>query len=267
MAKLHLSKAWDETRAALARDGKLYGAIALALLALPATIFGTMAPEILLGGTPANQNLQLVFLFVLLLNAIGRIAISGLALRAASVGEAISHGLKRLMPVVGAFLLYVVPIALVLVPFLPRVMAAPESPPPDALLASTLILAVAFVVGVRLVLLLVPVAAAEAAGPIGLLKRSWQLTRGNWWRLTAFLTAFFLASILASRALGYAVGGVLLVAAGPIKAMSLSSLILAAVLALAGAAFTTVFSIMLARIYAQLAGPAHADVSVPSSGT
>ena len=46
-----------------------------------------------------------------------------------------------------------------------------------------------------------------------------------------------------------------------------SALILASVLALVGAAFTTVFSIMLARIYLQLAGPDHAGVSVPSSGT
>jgi hypothetical protein len=263
--KLSLSRAWDETRAATAGDGKLYAAIALALLALPATIFGTMAPEILLGGTPKNQNIQLVFLLVLLLNAVGRIAIGRLALRPASVGEAISHGFKRLLPVAGAFLLYLLPVVLLLVPFLPKVMAAPQNPPPDALLASTLILIAAFVIGVRLVLMLVPVAAAEPAGPIALLKRSWQLTQGNWWRLTAFLAAFFIASILASRAIGYALGGVLLLASGPIEPMSLSGLILAAVLALVGGALTTLFSIMLARIYVQLSG--RASASVPSSGT
>ena len=265
MAKLSLSKAWDETRAASATDGKLYVAIALALLALPATIFGTLAPEVLLGGTPENERLQLVFCVLLLLSAIGRIAISRLALRHGTVGEAINHGIRRLLPVAGAFLLYIVPFVLLLAPFLPKVMASPQSPPPDALLASTVILLAAFIVGVRLVLVLVPVAAAEDGGPIALLKRSWQLTRGNWWRLTAFLAVFFIASILASRALGYVLGGVLLLVSGPIKAMTLSSLILSAPLALVGAAFTTLFSVMLARIYVQLSGRGLA--SVPSSGT
>lgn len=265
MAKLSLSKAWDETRAAAAGDGKLYFAIALALLALPATVFGTMAPEMLLGGTPGNQSVQLLFLLVLVLNAIGRIAITRLALRPESVGEAIIHGLKRLLPVAGAFIIFILPVVLLLVPFLPRVMAAPQNPPPDALLIATIILIAAFVIGVRLVLLLIPVAAAEPAGPIALLKRSWQLTRGNWWRLTAFLIAFFAANILASRAIGYALGGVLLLVSGPIKPMTVSGLILAAVVALVGAAFTAMFSIMLARIYVQLSG--RASASVPSSGT
>lgn len=265
MAKLSLSKAWDETRAATASDGKLYAAIVLALLVLPATIFGTMAPEMLLGGTPENQSIQLLFFAVMLLNALGRLSISRLALRPASVGEAISHGLKRLLPVAGAFLVFILPFVLLLTPFLPRVMASPQNPPPDALLISTLVLIAAFVIGVRLVLLLVPVAAAEPGGAIALLKRSWQLTKGVWWRLTAFLAVFFIASILASRAIGYALGGVLLLVAGPIKPMALSALILAAALALVGAAFTALFSIMLARIYVQLSG--HASASVPSSGT
>ena len=265
MAKLSLSKAWDETRAASASDGKLYVAIALALIALPATIFGTIAPEMLLGGTPENSNVQLIFCVVLVLNAIGRIAITRLALRPGTVGEAINHGLRRFLPVAGAFLLFIVPFVVLLAPFLPKVMAAPQNPPPDALLASFFILLAAFILGVRLVLMLVPAAAAEDGGPIALLKRSWKLTTGNWWRLTAFLAVFFFASILASRALGYALGGALLLASGPIKAMSLSSLLLSAPLALLGAAFTTLFSVMLARIYVQLSG--RASASVPSSGT
>jgi hypothetical protein len=62
-------------------------------------------------------------------------------------------------------------------------------------------------------------------------------------------------------------GGTLILLSGPLEPMSITALILAAVLALVGAAFTTVFSIMLARIYVQLSGPDHAGVSVPSSGT
>ncbi len=267
MAKLSLSKAWDETRASLGGGGKLYVAIALALIALPATIFGTAVPSALLGGAPQDSTFQLLFLLVLLLNAVGRLAISRLALRPATVGESIRHAVGRILPLIAAFLIFVVPVALMLTPFLPQVMAAPENPPPGALLASFAIVLAAFIVGVRLALLLVPIAAAEAIGPIALLKRAWQLTSGNWWRLAAFLIIFFAANILAARAVGYVLGGILILLVGPLEAMTVSALILSAILALVAAAFTTVFSIMLARFYAQLAGPAHDSVTVPSSGT
>lgn len=169
--------------------------------------------------------------------------------------------------VVGAFLIFLLPVIAALTPFLPQVLSNPQNPPPGPLLIATAIIIVAFVFGVRLVLPLVPVGAAEGGGPLTLLKRSWRITSGNWWRLAAFLFAFFVASVLTARAIGFVVGGALMLTAGPLEPMALSSLVLAATLALVGAAFTCLFSIMLARIYAQLAGPAHDDVSVPSSGT
>lgn len=264
MAKLSLSKAWDETRAALGADGKLYVAIALALIALPATIYGTMEPAALLGGAPQGGSPQIVFLVVMLINLLGRLALSRLALRPASVGEAIGASARRLPAVVGAFLIFLVPFIAGLTPFLPQVMANPQSPPPGPLLISTFIIILAFILGVRLALPLVPLAAAEAGGPLTLLKRGWRITSGNWWRLAVFLFAFFIASVLTVRAIGYVIGGAVILAAGRLEPMALSSLILAAVLALVGAAFTTVFSVMLARIYVQLAAPA---AGVPSSGT
>lgn len=267
MARLSLSKAWDETRAHLAADGKLYIAIALALFVLPATVFGTLEPSALMGGTPQNSTVQLLFLLVLLLNGAGRLAISRLALRHATVGEAIGHAMRRIMPLAAAFLIFLIPVVLLLTPFLPAVMASPDNPPPGPLLASLAITLAAFILGVRLALPLVPIAAAEPIGPVALLKRAWQLTAGNWWRLAGFMIVFFAASLLAARAVGYVLGGVLILVSGPLEPMGVSALVLAAVLALVGAAFTAVFSVMLARIYVQLAGPGHADVSVPSSGT
>ena len=267
MAKLSLSRAWDETRASLAGDGKLYVALALALIALPATIYGTLAPSALLGGAPQEMSMQLLFLLILAVNALGRLAISRLALRHATVGESIGHALQRILPLAAAFILFMLPVVLLLTPFLPAVMAAPENPPPGALLASSAIIIAAFIFGVRLALPLVPIAAAEQIGPIALLKRAWRITSGNWWRLAAFLIIFFTASLLAARAVGYVLGGTLILLSGPLEPMAITALILAAVLAVVGAAFTTVFSIMLARIYVQLSGPDHAGVSVPSSGT
>ena len=50
-------------------------------------------------------------------------------------------------------------------------------------------------------------------------------------------------------------------------ALGLSALIVALFTAVAQAAFTVLASVMLARIYVQLAGRGDTEVSVPSSGT
>ena len=40
-----------------------------------------------------------------------------------------------------------------------------------------------------------PVASAEDVGPVAILKRSWQLSSGSWWRLLAFLLLFGIGAI------------------------------------------------------------------------
>lgn len=267
MTRISLSKAWDETRSALARDARLYAAVALALLVLPMTILGTFAPETVLGGTPPGGAVSLFLLLVILLGLVARLAMATLAMRSIAVRDSIRHALRRTPAAVGAFLLFALPVVLLLVPFLQPVLASPQNPPPGPMLAVTAVMILTFVLGVRLVLLLVPAAAAEAGGPVALLKRSWALSRGNWWRLAAFLLIFFIGSYAAARALGFVVGSGLILLTGPVEPQSVSALLLAAVLAIVGAVFATIFSVMLARIYVQAVSPAHADVSAPSSGT
>src|SRR5256885_16412079 len=45
MRALSLSEAWDETKAIITRDGRLFGSVALALVALPAVLQGIVAPR------------------------------------------------------------------------------------------------------------------------------------------------------------------------------------------------------------------------------
>jgi hypothetical protein len=98
-----------------------------------------------------------------------------------------------------------------------------------------------------------------------LVKDSWKQTEGHWWKLIGFVLLFFVAAIVATRAVQWVLGGAVLVALGPIKVMSLSALVLAVVLTLVGSLFTTIFMVMLVRIYLQLSGKAPV-ASVPSSG-
>jgi len=252
MPKLSLSKAWDESRIFLPRDAKLYASIALAFIVLPSTIFGTIAPAALAGNTEPTATTGVMVLIVSIIGLVGRIAIANLALKPAAVSEAIRTAAKSTPAAVLAFCIFFLPIVLLLSPFVPAVMASPENPPSGPLLASTAIAIAAFIIGVRLALLIIPIAAAERQGPLAMLKSSWQLSSGNWWRLTIFLLVFSIASYIAARAVGFAIGGALILLVGPLAPYSLSALIFALILSLVGAAFTSLFSVMLARIYVQL---------------
>ena len=46
MASLSISKAWDESKAILAHDGRLIASVALALVALPTAITGLIDPKV-----------------------------------------------------------------------------------------------------------------------------------------------------------------------------------------------------------------------------
>ena len=112
-----------------------------------------------------------------------------------------------------------------------------------------------------------PVASAEPVGPVALIKRSWQLTAGHFWRLFGFLVLFFVAGMIVIFAIEAVVGIVSRLMTGPtVEPMSVSALIVALVRAVLNAALITVLAVMLARIYFQLAGRTGAEASVPSTG-
>jgi membrane-anchored glycerophosphoryl diester phosphodiesterase (GDPDase) len=133
-------------------------------------------------------------------------------------------------------------------------------------LLALLFLAVVLFVGVRMIMS-GPVASAEEIGPIAILRRSWLLTSGNFWRLLGFLLAFFIGAVVVLLAIGAAVGVLIGVASGKIEPMSGSALIVALVQAFLNAVVTTVFAVMLARLYVQATGGNEAQASVPKSGT
>jgi hypothetical protein len=137
---------------------------------------------------------------------------------------------------------------------------------PLVLLLALLYLAAACFFAIRFVLS-APVASAEPVGPIGILRDSWRLTAGHWWRLFGFVILFFIAAIVVLVAAGGAVGVLAGVLFGGIEPMSAGALVLALVQALLNAALTVLFTVMLARIYLQLAGRDQVQASVPTRGT
>ncbi len=111
------------------------------------------------------------------------------------------------------------------------------------------------------------VASAENHGPVGILQRSWALSRGKWWRLFGFLALFVIAAIALTLATEALTGLLVQILFGTPEPMSVGALVRALIGNLVIAAVTIVFLVMLARIYLQLAGPETVEASVPSSGT
>ena len=127
------------------------------------------------------------------------------------------------------------------------------------------IVAVFLLIAVRF-MLTVPVASAEPAGPLTILKRSWRLTSGNYavmLGLELLLLVLAIVLMLAATVVGGTIASLI---GGDVSPYSLSALVLALFVGIAQAVLTVLVSVMLARIYAQLAGR-DAEASVPSSGT
>lgn len=270
MARLSLSVAWDEARQIIARDGGLLSAVALALMVLPQIISGLVVPTEDPAPTIAGR---LIVFAAILIGLVGQLAIVRLALGpSTTVGQAIAHGFRRFLPVIGAILLIGIAIGIILIPLLAILIGAGLIEMPSGgqesrsfaiavllIVVGSLFLAVKFI-------MTVPVASAEHAGPLTILKRSWRLTSGHYWVLFAFellLLGTALVILIAAQVVGGSIGQVV---DGDMRPFSTSALILAVFLSVAQAAFTVFASVMLARIYVQLAGRAEARPGVPTSG-
>jgi hypothetical protein len=107
-------------------------------------------------------------------------------------GESLRFGLTRLPIVIVA----AIAIFLMMIPAFIVVAAAP---------VLFLVLLVNVWLFVR-VSLTVPAAVAERAGPFRAIGRSWNLTRGNWWRLFGTLIVLFLISLVIQFAIGFVFG-------------------------------------------------------------
>ena len=260
MAKLSISKAWDETREVLKRDGRLLSIVAFALLALPSTVQNLVTPTVAPGELPPAGAWLVVLLISVLIGIVGQLAIVRLAIGPqTSVGEAISHGVRRVIPYFAAMLLWVAPLAIAI--YFTAQQMRPPAPSGAMAILFLILLGLMIFVAVRLIIA-VAVASAEPLGPIGILQRSWQLTAGSWWRLLGFLILFIIAVLCVMIAVGALVGILVGIIFGAPEPMSVSALLVALFTQLAVAVVTVVFLVMLARIYTQLSAR---NVTVPDT--
>ncbi|HVU30387.1 MAG TPA: glycerophosphoryl diester phosphodiesterase membrane domain-containing protein [Sphingomicrobium sp.] len=267
MSKLSVSRAWDESRMILARDGRLFAAVALALVVLPQTVIGLVAPASP-GATPGTT--MALFAVTIVIGLIAQIALNRLAIGpSTTVGAAIGRGVARMPAMLGAFILLMIVLFLVLIPVV-LVLAAlgavtepgvGHEAPPSVIALILLVAAFCYAI----FQLTIPVAAAEGGGPVHLMARSWRLARGSYFRLLGFVLLVFIGLIVVVLAGQLGIGSIVALTLGPPDPMSLSALVISLVVALIQAFFTVLFAVMLARIYLQLA-ESSVQPSVPKSG-
>jgi hypothetical protein len=274
MAALSISRAWEETKGHIATDGRLMAIVAAALVVLPGLIVEVISPASI--RTESSVRDSVLLLVSSLLQLIGQLAIIRLAIApSVSVGEAIGHGSRRMPVYVVAAILLTVALIVAVIPFavILYVSGVPlesgnekaflESP--LALLVMCLFLALITYVGIRM-LMSSPVASEEGVGAYRILRRSWDLTGGHWWRLFGFMLLFVIGALAALAAVNWAATTVAVLLLGSLDPMSASALVVGLADSIVNGAVTVLLAVMLARIYLQLAGRAPA-ASVPKSGT
>ncbi|WP_037500059.1 hypothetical protein [Sphingomonas jaspsi] len=259
MSPLSISKSWEETTAFLARESRLVAPIALALVAIPATVQAWIDPA------KEGGSSGFVGLILMIVSMAGQLAIAQLAIGwRGSIGEAIGKAFRRLWAVIGAGIAIYGPLVLLAVFMLGASLgmdgiARLETMSPEELVrvkgvAVTLLLVA--VLGIFLSVRFLPmigVAMGEDAGVSAIIRRSWALTRGHFGKLFLVILLLGLASILLSTAIMTVVGTLVALAVGPLEPLSLSALITGLLNGLLAALVSAVYSALVGRIYVNLA--------------
>ena len=264
MANLSLSRAWDDTREVLRRDSRLIVAVALAMLVLPGVLADIVAPATPSGQMPAIGWWTGVTLASLLIGLAGQLAIVRLALGPQlSVSEAIRHGVRRLPAYLGAFLLWTVPLIL-LVSLLLSLSPDPAKPSGGVALAIFVLLILFLFVAVRL-LLSVAVASAEPLSPPAILRRTWALSQGRFARIFAFLILVLVVFSILVLAVSAVIGTAVSLTLGKVEPFTVAALLVSFAGQLVGALVTATFIVMLARLYAQVSGQESQAQTIPEA--
>ncbi|MFL6737056.1 MAG: hypothetical protein ACJ8F4_08375 [Sphingomonas sp.] len=265
MSKLSLSRAWEETTSLLARDGRLFVAVALALFVLPGLVLNVSMPEAQPGEFPSAGPWIAVAVIAALVSLVGQLAVIRLAMEPhVAVGEAISHALKRILAYIVAVLIWLVPIMIVGSTLYKFLEVNQDRAPVGVAIALLVLSFVGMFLAVRL-MLSSAVASAENAGPFAILRRSWELSKGNWWRLFCFLILFGIGAIVLLWAIESVVGLLVRMAFDVSGPLTVGNLLIAIVSQLVSAVLSVIFFVLLARIYVQRSGGS-VQASVPSSG-
>ncbi len=231
---LSIAALWRDTFKAARAGMPLYLPVAAAFVLLPGVaieLFGPTLPK-----TPAELTPNLVFIALVVPSLIAVVA-QGTIMRLAidkasgidrSVGEALLVSLRLWPVLVVALLLAAVPIGAGLLLFIV----------PGLYMAGRLALAM-------------PLVLDGVAAPIAAVRRSWEMTDGNGWRIIAF-TIMWAAWFLALSAIATLIGGGVVTAFNSLGAGAAGAVFSSVIGGVVGALFTVFNAVGMALVYLRL---------------
>jgi len=268
MTNLSIGRAWDEAKAALQANRRLIVPVALGMILLPAVMASMVEPQVPAGEQPPPGLWMLFVLAMIFIMFIGQLAmvlmVNGWR---GSVGEAIGQAARRTPTLILAAMMIGIVIILsfsvILAISMGRSIESGQFDWSSVSGVGWILLCLAFIAllyfSVRL-LLLVAVVAMENRGPIASIRRTFELTSGQFWRLLGFLLALMVGFFVVALTVGALIGALVTLAAGRPEPWTISLLLVALTGGLDQAGFVMVYTAMLARIYAQVGA---AQTSVP----
>jgi hypothetical protein len=259
---LSIGKAWDDARSAIVANRRLITPVALGLILVPAVVSAMIEPRTAAGTEPEAGPWMLFTLVMIIVMLAGQMAIVLLTNGwNGSVGEAIVRSMKRLPTLMLAALMVMVPLILILSLVLAIIGLATgadgqfsaASLSPTGWLVVLFGFVIILAVGVRLLPMIVLIASGDL-GAVAAIRRAFQLTRGHFWKLLAFMLLATVAFLIVASAAGAVIGSVVSLALGRPEPWSVSLLLVALTAGLIQAAFIAIYTAMLTRITAQLDG-------------
>ena len=263
--KFSMSEAWRDATAMMSANREVLLIVAGIFFLLPSLILALTMPGLqeTMMADPENAQEMVIALYaswwwllllLVLVQVVGYLGMLVLLRDAGrpTVGEALRAGLASLLPAIGFHLICA--LALVLLFALVAALGAVNSG--LGLIAGLLCVAVMVYAMVKLSLGLAVIAIDRVSNPIAAISRSWQLTKGNSFRLFLFylllVIVYFVISLVASM-----IVGALVLALGTSVALTVNG-VLSGIL---GAILTVVFVAVIAAIHRQLSGPSAEAVS------
>ncbi|MBS1239991.1 MAG: hypothetical protein H6R45_697 [Proteobacteria bacterium] len=266
--KFDMSKAWNDATDMLGANREVILALSGVFFFLPgfasSLLMHTVEPPV--GADQAALRGYLLELYkdnapVIVVSAVVQLvgAITLLALlrddSKPTVGEALRTGLVGLLPYIGVYLLLVIGafVAVLVLVGIPSALGL------TVLAIVLMVLAVPLLVyvGIKLSLVTPVIAIEKLMNPIAIIRRSWALTKGNSLRLLLFYFLLGLVYVVASVVVGAVVGlGLTLLGDGTVFQVGNGILT-----GLVGAAGTMVFTVVIAAVHRQLAGPSAGNIS------
>lgn len=266
--KLDMGNAWSEATAMISANRELVAIIAGIFVFLPTIVLAVVAPEAATGPTQVNPDDPMaamqafyaengIWLFLIaIINAIGSLALFALfADDRPTVGDAITTGVKTLLPYLAAQILLILGLSIIL--GIPIALGASLGGPVLGVLIG-IVAFVAFVyVMIKFSLLAPAMVIGHILNPIRALRESWNVTKGNSLRLLLFYFLLGVAIVVVAMVFGL-ISGLFVAMLGT---GSVAVMLGGALNGLVGAVWAVVIVAVLSATYRQLSGPTTQSVS------